>query len=190
MNSIKLTTNVVSALLAFGLSQSLFAAEIDFALSDKSVYGKLTVTPDRSKINVAAGYLYHTDSRNVYHLDLHAQGQTVMGNLPTTAGIGFKAMGYKEGNIDGLGLGIGGFADVNIPEVPGLSATAAFHYAPSILSTSDMENFKWFEAAASYRVIQNADVQAGYRYVGVEIEGTNNNRTVESGLFLGIKLLF
>lgn len=189
MKLTKFSLHAASLLLIGGLSNSIGAAEVDFTISDKSVYGGLTVTPDSSKMNLAAGYLYHTDNRNTYHLDLHAQGQTVLGNLPTTAGVGFRAIGYKEGDIDGHGIGIGGFGDVNIPDVPGLSAVASFHYAPTILSFSDAENIKWFDAAMSYRVIQNADVQVGYRYVHVAIDDAKD-RLADSSLFLGLKMHF
>ncbi len=189
MKRTHISLHAATILLIGGLSNSVCAAEVDFTISNKSVYGGLTITPDSSKVNLSAGYLYHTDNRNSYHFDVHAQGQTVLGNLPTTAGIGFRGMGYKEGNIDGYGIGIGGYGDVNIPEVPGLSAVASFHYAPTILSFSDAENFKWFDAAISYRVIQNADVQVGYRYVHVAIDDAKD-RLADSGLFLGLKMQF
>ena len=189
MTRINLITRIFSIFCLFSSATLTHATELDFALGDDSVYGVITPTNSRSNAHFSFGYLYHEKGRNVYHIDLHAQGQTVLGNLPTTAGIGFKFMGYKEHSAESYGAGIGGFGEINIPDVPGLSAMGSLHYAPSILTTGDSKSMTWLDLGASYRMIRNADIQGGYRYVNTRIEGASGH-TIESGLFIGFRLHF
>ncbi len=47
---------------------------------------------------------------------------------------------WDQSRADGGAVGLGGFATVNIPDVPGLSFTGGLHYAPSILSFGDSDD--------------------------------------------------
>ncbi|PID43960.1 MAG: hypothetical protein CSA52_03295 [Gammaproteobacteria bacterium] len=174
--------------LCAGIS-SAQAIETVFTLSDDSAYIKLSASPDVSKASFSAGYLYHQGARHVYHLDAHAQGQTAIGNLPTTTGIGIRGVGFHQKNIDGHGLGLGGFAVINIPEVPGLSVMGSLHYAPSITSFDDAEGIGWLELESRYRMIQNADVKLGYRYIKSGMENSKS-QTLDSSFYLGVSLHF
>ncbi|PIE43188.1 MAG: hypothetical protein CSA50_06315 [Gammaproteobacteria bacterium] len=185
-HSVSSVLTTVVLCLGFASAQAI---ETALTLGDDSAYFKLSVSPDIAKANFSAGYLYHQGARHIYHLDAHAQGQTVIGNLPTTTGIGIRGMGFHQKEHDGHGLGLGGYAIVNIPEVPGLSVKGALHYAPSITSFDDAEGIGWCELEGRYRIIQNADTTLGYRYIRSGIDNSER-QTLDSGFYLGVNLHF
>ncbi len=167
-----------------------FAADADLSLTNNSVKGQIDFLNPGSDLQMGAGYTYHQGGRNLFNLDFHAQGRTAIGNLPTTAGIGMKAIGYDQDNLSGGALGLGGFGTVNIPRVPGLSVTGSLHYAPSILSFGDSDNMTALELRASYRVIRNAEVYGGYRYINTDLQGYSGNINLDEGLMAGMKIYF
>ncbi len=137
------------------------------------------------------GYFYKdaNNSINILNADLHAKGQTAIGNFPTTVGIGFQGNAFKDGDFKGSAIGVGGSIRINIPSSPGLSIGSALHYAPNVLTFNDADKFKRFHLQINYRVIENADISVGYHYINVGIEDKNSH-TLESGPFLGMKLKF
>ncbi|WP_404363789.1 YfaZ family outer membrane protein [Marinobacter sp.] len=168
-----------------------FAADVDLSLTNESVKGQVNFFDNRSEIQVGTGYTYHEGSRHLLNVDFHAQGRTALGNLPATAGIGVKALGWDDDNdYDGGALGLGGFGTVNLPNVPGLSLHGALHYAPSILSFGDSEDMTSVELRASYRVIRNAEVFAGYRYLNTDLEDVKGDINLDEGVLAGIKIFF
>ncbi|PAV26099.1 hypothetical protein CF392_07665 [Tamilnaduibacter salinus] len=175
--------------LALGLAAPVAAADFDVSLTDDSVKGQFNTMPRQSEIQLGAGYTYHEGSRHILNLDLHAQGQTAIGNLPTTAGIGFRAIGWDDDPADGGAVGVGGFATVNVPNVPGLSVGGSLHYAPSILSFGDSDDMTSFDAQASYRLIRNAEIFGGYRYVNTDLD-PRGDLTLDEGVMAGIRLFF
>lgn len=173
------------------VSSAAFAADVDISLTNDSAKGQINFFGATSDMQVGAGYTYHEGKLHIGNLDFHAQGRTAMGNLPTTAGLGFRAIGWdsERGNVDGGAVGLGGFATVNVPDAPGLSFTGGLHYAPSILSFGDSEDMTSLELRANYRVIRNAEVFAGYRYLNTDLE---NRRDIhlDEGVIVGMKLFF
>jgi len=165
------------------------ANDASLRISNDSVHTQVNLSPNNANIDFGAGYMYHEGSRHIINIDMHAKGQTAIGNLPTTAGIGVQATGFDDKKIDGGALGLGGFARLNIPSVPGLSLEGALHYAPSILSFGDADDLTRVRAQVNYRVIQNADVFLGYHYLNTDLDG-GSDVTLDKGIFAGMKLLF
>lgn len=170
-------------------SSSAFAADADISLTNDSAKGQVNFFETTSDMQVGAGYTYHEGSRHIGNIDFHAQGRTALGNLPTTAGLGLRALAWDDDRLDGGAVGLGGFATVNIPEAPGLSFTGALHYAPSILSFGDSDDLTSLELRANYRVIRNAELFAGYRYLNTDIEG-GGDINLDEGVLVGMKLFF
>jgi hypothetical protein len=169
-----------------------FAADLELSLTDESVKGQYNLMTGRDDLQLGAGYTYHEGSRHIANADFHAQGQTALGNLPTTAGLGARAYGWDDDDHgDGGAVGLGGFARVNIPTVPGLSFGGSLHYAPSILSFGDSDDMTEVELRGSYRVIRNAEVFAGYRYLNTDLDGRGSRDIdLDDGLMAGIKVFF
>ncbi|HET8848520.1 MAG TPA: YfaZ family outer membrane protein [Marinobacter sp.] len=182
----------ISALVLSLAAAPVFASDLDLSLTNDSVKGQVNFFGSQNDIQLGAGYTYHEGSRHIANLDFHAQGRTALGNLPTTAGIGLRGVGYDDdNNVDGGAVGLGGFATVNIPDVPGLSIGGSLHYAPSILSFGDSDDMTSVELRGSYRVIRNAEVFAGYRYLNTELDFRGSpDVNLDEGVMAGIKIFF
>ncbi|MCK5866387.1 MAG: hypothetical protein KAG87_14595 [Marinobacter adhaerens] len=167
-----------------------FAGDVDLSLTNDSVKGQVNFFGTNNDIQLGTGYTYHEGGRDIFNADFHAQGRTAIGNLPTTAGIGMRGIFWDQGRADGGALGLGGFATVNIPNVPGLSFTSGLHYAPSILSFGDSDDMTSLELRGSYRVIRNAEVFAGYRYLNTDIENSSRDVNLDEGVMAGMKIFF
>merc|ERR1712023_229716 len=112
-------------------------------------------------------------------------------SMPSAAGIGMRGIYWDQSRADGGAVGLGGFATVNIPNVPGLSFTGGLYYAPSILSFGDSDDMTSLELRGSYRVIRNAEVFAGYRYLNTELDFRGSpDENLDEGVLAGIKIFF
>jgi len=189
MNVSKLLLAVTSIIPLISISTLTQASDATLRLSDDSVHGQVNLSNNASNLDFGAGYMYHEGSRHIINIDLHSKGQTAIGNLPTTVGVGVQLTGYDVDDFEGGAVGLGGFARLNMPEVPGLSFEGALHYAPSILSFSDSEDLTRLRIQANYRLIQTADVFAGYHYLNTDIDG-GSDFTLDEGVFVGMKLMF
>lgn len=165
------------------------ASDLDLGLTSDSVKGHFNFMNTNSELQFGAGYTYHEGSRHILNADFYAQGRTAIGNLPTTAGIGLKGIGWEDDPADGGAIMPGGFATLNVPDAPGLSFTGSLHYAPSILAFGDSDDLTSIEIRTSYRVIRNAEVYAGYRYLNTNFEGPGD-LNLDEGLLAGMKLFF
>lgn len=180
----------ISVLVLSLAAAPVFASDADLSLTNDSVKGQVNFFGNNSDLQLGAGYTYHEGSRHIFNLDFHAQGRTALGNLPTTAGIGVRSMAWDQKKADGGAVGLGGFATVNVPEAPGLSFTGSLHYAPSILSFGDSDDMTSVELRANYRVIRNAELFAGYRYLNTELEYTDRDVNLDEGVMAGMKIFF
>lgn len=184
-------TRVSVMLLSLASAPLAYAGDIDLSLTNDSAKGQVNFFNTNNDTQVGAGYTYHEGSRHIFNVDAHAQGRTAIGNLPTTAGLGVKGIFWDDDSLDGGALGIGGYATVNVPRVPGLSFTGGLHYAPSILSFGDSDDMTSLELRGSYRIIRNAEVFAGYRYLNTELDSPyRGDVNLDEGVLAGIKVFF
>src|SRR5680860_1534966 len=179
----------ISVLVLSLAAAPAFASDLDLSLTNDSVKGQVNFFGTNNDLQLGAGYTYHEGSRHIGNVDFHAQGRTALGNLPTTAGLGMRLIGWDDDRVDGGALALGGYATVNIPDVPGLSVTGGLHYAPSILAFGDSDDMTSLEARVSYRVIRNAELFAGYRYLDTDLDG-RGDLNLDEGLMAGMKLYF
>lgn len=188
-SGLKLLGTAIS-IFALAFSNLANADQLDLRLSNDSVHGNFTLDKERSKAKFGLGYFYKDDnvSVNVVNADLHAKGRTALGNLPATIGIGFQGNFFKVASFKGSAVGIGGSVRLNIPSAPGLSIETDLHYAPDVLAFGDADEFRRFRVQSNYRVIENADISFGYRYLNVGSEQSGKNSNLESGAFIGLQL--
>jgi len=180
-------------LLLILVATPLAASADDFTLSltDDSARGYFRFSEPRDEFAVGAGYTYHTGSRHIGNVDFHAQGRTAINNFPMTVGLGLRNTYFRDSPVEGGATAPGGYLRANIPEVPGLSFNSELYISPSILSYGDADGMRHFEASLSYRLIRNAEVLVGYRYVGADLDDTRNDDfRLEEGLIGGMRLLF
>lgn len=180
---------IAASCLAF--SHTAMATDFDLRISDDTVQGAFSVHSDESEVMLGIGYLYKdaSTSINVLNIDMHAKGQTAIANLPTTVGVGIQGNVFKQDSFNGSAVGIGGTVRINLPDAPGLSIESEAHYAPDILAYNDADDFTRFRLQTNYRIISNADVSFGYRYLNAGVKD-GGDETLESGVFLGMKLKF
>ncbi len=189
MKAPKLWLTVASSLPLIIATSAAQASDFSLRVSDDSAHAQVNLSNNAANMDFGAGYMYHDGSRHILNIDLHAKGQTAVGNLPTTAGVGVQFTGFEDDDLDGAAVGLGGFARVNIPTVPGLSFEGALHYAPTILSFSDADEMTRLRIQGNYRIIQNADVFLGYHYLNADLDG-GSDVTLDEGVFVGMKLMF
>ncbi len=182
-------TRIVSVTLATILAAPAYAGSVDLSLSNHSARAQVNAMDVNAPIAFGMGYTYHTGGRHIGNVDVHAQGRTAVANLPTTVGLGVRAIGFDDHGFTGGGLGVGGYAILNIPQVPGLSVEGSAHYAPNVLSFDDARNIFNLDAKVSYRIIRNGAVYGGYRYLNVDRDH-RPSRTLDAGMVVGMKLFF
>jgi hypothetical protein len=180
----------IPLIAALGIATApVMAADVDLSLTNESVRGQFNARNTSSELQFGAGYTYHEGSRHILNADFYAQGRTAIGNLPATAGIGLRGIGWDDEPVEGGAIMPGGFATLNIPKVPGLSFTGRLHFAPSILSFGDSDYVTSLELRAGYRIIRNADIFAGYRYLNTDLEDAGDIN-LDKGVVAGMKLFF
>lgn len=183
----------ISALALSLAAAPVVASDLDLSLTNNSAKAQVNFFGAQNDLQLGVGYTYRESKRHIGNVDFHAQGRTSIGNLPTTAGVGMRGIFYDDdrSNTDGGAVGLGGFATVNVPDVPGLSFTGSLHYAPTILSFGDSDDMTSLELRGSYRVIRNAEVFAGYRYLNTERDfAGSSDINLDEGVLAGIKIFF
>ena len=180
------------SVLAVSLAATpVLAGDFDISLTNNSVKGQVNFFNNRSDIQVATGYTYREGRRHIGNLDFYAQGRTAIGNLPTTAGVGFRGLGWSQRSLDGGALMVGGLATVNLPDVPGLSLQGGAHFAPRILSFGDSDRVISVETRVAYRLIPNAEVSAGYRYLNTRLDNApRKHLNLDEGVLAGLRIFF
>ncbi|MDX1452103.1 MAG: YfaZ family outer membrane protein [Oleiphilaceae bacterium] len=182
----------IKALLLLALcSSTVTASQFDLRVSDDAIQANLAVSSMSEDLLFGGGYFYKDEEEaiNILDVDLHAQGRTALGNLPSNVNIGMIASYMKEDAFKASAVALGGRINVNIPEAPGLSLETSFHFAPDVLAFGDSDSMTRAHVQANYRLIQSADVSAGYRLLRAGVKEAGH-RTFESGLFLGLRLKF
>ena len=184
----------MKAYSALGLVLALSAAgshasEFDFNISDESVQASLTYVPAARSLDLGVGYIYEEGGTDVGYAEFHARGRTALGNLPTTVGIGLQFNAFDDDKADGTAVAIGGYTHLKIPSVPGLGFNLGAHFAPSITSFGDSDHYLHWDAKFTYRVIQTADIYAGYRQIKLGREHDSVISLAE-GAMVGFRLYF
>ncbi len=189
-------TSQAKARLLFIFTMCMFAAatqasQFDLRVSDDAIQANLALSSMSEELLFGGGYFYKDEEEaiNIIDADLHAQGRTALGNLPSNVHIGLIASYMKEAEFKASAVALGGRINANIPEVPGLSIETSLHFAPDVLAFGDADAFTRAHLQANYRLIQSADVTAGYRYFKAGVKDAGH-RTFESGPFLGLRLKF
>lgn len=170
-------------------AQNALASEFDLALSDDSLAANVRFLNMERSLRGTVGALYREGGSRTLTLEMLATGQTALGNLPTTVGLGVQIDVFSADNIEGAALPIGGFVQFNIPQVPGLGFSTSGFISPSITSFGDAERFWRIDTKLTYRVIRAADVYLGYRHLDVIAED-GPDVSLDESVHLGFTLQF
>ena len=149
------------------------ASELEFAISDESIETSYQ-SFYAGNFGIDVSWL-HTDvddtKGDIAGFGLYAHGKT--GKVRTHLGGKAFWMHEKEGNEnkDMHGIALGGAVDVYI--IPTLFIKGKVLYAPNILTGGDFENYLELGARLSYKLLPNAAVFVGYRYIDIENDDKN-----------------
>lgn len=183
---------VILLTLSFLLTHEAHSGEVAFRISNDTIGGGIEGDIGDSGLVAGFEHFYKDKSNaiNLSNVNLHTKGQTAIANMPTTIMLGLEATRMKEGEFKGSAIAFGGNVRINIPASPGLSTELRAHYAPDIVAYGDSDRYTHLRAQVNYRVIQSADISAGYQYLNTGVKGSGRDRTFESGLFLGMRISF
>ncbi len=177
-----------SLLLSFSV-QSMAGGSIDLSLANDSARLAYDATKVGSGLHISASAMHHEDDGDLISLGLHVVDMREP-NSPLYIGVGGRIFGFKNGDVDGGALGVGGFYRYNFSQVPGLSTAGYLYYAPSVVSFDNTENLTDADVRIQYALLPTARVYTGYRYSRYELEDVNKAFMLEEGLHFGLKVDF
>lgn len=178
-----------SGLLLSLSMQSIAGGSIDLSLANDSARLSYDAAKVGSGLHISASVMHHEEDGDLISLGLHVV-DTREPNSPLYLGVGGRIFGFKNGDIDGGALGVGGFYRYNISQVPGLSTAGYLYYAPSVVSFDNTENLMDADVRIQYALLPTARVYTGYRYSRYKLEDVNKVFMLEEGLHFGLKVDF
>ncbi len=185
-----------SALLISATASSTFAARsIEANLSEDTAQAEFdTLLPKTSNLYVNASLLYTEENSNSSALVGTVGFQGVeTDNAPYRAAVGGRLYLYDYGSLNGAAIAVGGVFYHTIPGAQRLSAGGYAWYAPQVTSFGDTERIYEVGGRIAFRVIQNTDIFAGFRYLRLKNEKSGNTRfddALEKGPHVGFRLNF
>lgn len=177
---------IVCILGLFLAATAAQASDLSIGLSDKMVSLDFTGATKNSALQMNMGGLHHEDNGQIATLGVQVSQKV---NRDVEASIGFKGVGIFNDYKNASAIALGGTVDFALPMVQKLYLGAHGWYAPSVVTYNHAENFRDFGANLNLRLLDNAAVFVGYRYVRVNYEKNVDLRIFE-GAQAGIKLIF
>jgi|SRR5690554_1659137 len=160
------------------VSNDSIAADVEFGLNKEN------------SLLFGAGILYseeHSSSSTIGNVSIQA-AETKANTYH--ASIGAKLYAYSAPrSSNGAALAFGGSFYHVIPGLERVSAGGSIFYAPSVTSFDKTERLYETNARIAYRVIQNADIYLGYRYLKVKHK-RKFDTALEKGFHLGVRASF
>jgi hypothetical protein len=180
---------IFSGLLLSASMQAVAGGSLDLSLSNDTARLEYDATKVGSGLHVTGSIQHHEDDGDLLALGMHVV-DVRNPNSPLYIGVGGKLFGFKNDDLDGVALGVGGFLSYQIPRLPGLSTAGYFYYAPKVVAFGDTENLMDADVRIQYSLIPTARVYVGYRYSKFEIEDVKEKFVLDEGFHLGLKVDF
>ncbi len=145
----------------------------------------------REGLRVDGGWLHHQDNGDAIHAGLQLVNQANLGPNPVIAGVGGRVV-YTDGDRssqDGFALAVGGSLRYTLPRYNRFSLEGEVFFAPDVLSTGDMEQYREGAVRVAYSITQQARVYVGARYLRGDYDDVADVR-FDTGMHLGVHLQF
>jgi len=174
--------------LMTALSLSLFSATaaastFNLGINNDSVGAGLKSTIS-STSEFTINYLYADEEGKALDLGF----LTVNNSRGKRIALGGKALKlWSKTRDNGHVFALGG--DVRVPIIPSLSAAIEGYFAPSVLSSSGIENYYSIDAKLMYSIMPTADLYLGYRDVEFKFEN-EQDQTLDQSFYLGVEFKF
>lgn len=172
-------------------SAGAIADELNLSLNTDSVRAEYARPIRGRPLEWDVGWLHNTDNGDVLHGSLHVVGKLKEGTAPVNGGVGLRLV-YTNGddaNQSGFGLAIGGYGRYVLPRYDRLSLRGFAYYAPSILSSSDLDNYVEVGTQLAYNVMREADAYVGLRYVSGDYDDAGDSN-YSTWLHIGMAFRF
>ncbi|MEH6824181.1 MAG: YfaZ family outer membrane protein [Motiliproteus sp.] len=174
-----LITGLGVALLSTSAAAGTFNLGINDDTLDVGLKASLSSTGQFS-----ANYLYSETEGKTADLGF----QTVHNAAGKQIALGVKLMKlWAERRDNGHAVALGG--DFRMPVAPSITAAIAGYYAPTVLSSSGIENYYSIDAKLMYALMPTADLYVGYRDVHFKFD-TERDLTFAQNFYLGAELKF
>ena len=165
------------------LSSTAAAATFNLGINDDTLEVGLKSSLS-STSQVSANYIYAEKRGKVLDLGF----QTVNNAAGNRIAIGGKLLKlWSKTHDNGHAVALGG--DFRMPIVPSVTAAIAAYYAPSVLSSSGIDNYYHIDAKLMYAVMPTTDLYLGYRDVQFKFDN-NTDQTLNQSFYLGAELKF
>ena len=185
----KVLKTLFSGLLLSVSMQSMAGGSIDLSLANDSARLEYDAAKVGSGLHISASAMHHEEDGDLISLGLHVVDVREP-NSPLYLGVGGRIFGFKDGDVDGGALGVGGFFSYQIPKVNGLSTAGYLYYAPKVVSFDATENLTDADIRFQYGLLPTARVYMGYRYSSFKIEDIKRTFMLEEGIHFGLKVDF
>lgn len=134
-------------------------------------------------LNFTLSALVTEDNGEVAGVGLYNSG--LLDNGIAFVGLGGKLYHVGSESNSFQALGLGGFVEVGLGNIKGLTAGVEAYYAPSITATKDADNFIDITLKVTYELFEGGSIYAGIRQVEAEYNGQDD--TFNDDLHIGIQ---
>jgi len=178
--------------LATLFGANLFAAtasanSADLALSNTSVEATYRANVANG-ISAVGSWLHHEDGIDVASAGIYGGGRQGAAG----AFIGAKAFWLNADGPDGQGIAVGGALSYEL--FPRVTVEANAHYAPSVVSYKDIDNYKEWGVRLTLQLLQSANLFTGFRDIDVDVNDGTGGHTRQVGVvrggYVGFSLYF
>jgi len=140
-------------------------------------------------LDVEAGVLLAgTNDTNLLHLGVLVQHESQNAELKLSVGgrVYYTSINSNDAALIALGGDL-----LLIPEQwSGFGVGFSYYTAPSVTTFSDADTFTEYSLSISYQMTPQANIYFGYQKVSIKFTTESNERDIEKGSFIGIRIDF
>lgn len=162
------------------------AADFGIGLSNTAVAADYTSAPAGQGLEFTVSGLRNTERGSLISAGMQVSQQV---NPTFKVSVGGKLVGVFNSTRDASALALGGRVDMTMPNNPNIHVGVHGWFAPTVTSFNDSKNFRDLGASVGYRVMDNAEIFAAYRFVRINYDHLDA-RTIEDGPLFGLKMSF
>lgn len=172
--------------------------EVEVNAGRSALEGRFDRTMDvkQGLLTIGIGGVYNDDDYKIANVKLTLGNGTSFPELRFN--LGFKGVlgDIEKGNRDGdlIAVGFVFLGAYSIPEtiapIP-IDVSVGFSYAPDSLCFLDSDKYLDFRASLDFRIVKNAAIVLGYRYIEVRFDDNRGGWEMsDEALFVGYQLRF
>jgi hypothetical protein len=182
-----ITMQKILSLLGFCLvASAVQASDLSIALSNKTVSLDYVGATQNGTLQTNMGGFHHSNNGDMASLGVHVSQSL---NPQAQASVGFKGVGLFNDQKNSAAIALGGSFKVALPMAQNLYFGAHAWYAPSVVSSNQVKNFRDVGTQLGYQLLDNAALFVDYRFIQVNYDSQVNMKLFE-GSQAGIQLTF